>query len=71
MRRIKEKDPEGDIVTTVQPENEMGYAGLQDERDQCPAANKPWSQPVPLSGQTTISIEGLREGETWMFLALK
>jgi hypothetical protein len=28
-------------------------------------------QTVPLSGQNTITIEGLREGETWMFLALE
>ena len=47
MRRIKEKDSEGDIVIMVQPENETGCAGFKDERDHCPVANEAWFQPVP------------------------
>lgn len=47
MRRINEKNPEGDTVIMMQPENETGCAGFKDERDQSPAAKKAWSQAIP------------------------
>lgn len=40
MQRIKEKDPQGDIVIMVQPENETGCAGLKNDRDHSPAASR-------------------------------
>lgn len=47
MNRIKKKDPHGDIVIMVQPENETGCAGLKNDRDYSPAAVEAWNGAVP------------------------
>ena len=47
MRRIREKDPDGDIVIMVQPENETGCQAMDKTRDHSELATKAWNAPVP------------------------
>ncbi|MCF7668186.1 MAG: DUF5597 domain-containing protein [Verrucomicrobia bacterium] len=47
MRRIKEKDKDGDTVIMVQPENETGCQEIDNTRDQSEAANRVWNSEAP------------------------
>jgi len=47
MQRIKEKDPEGEIVVMVQPNNETGIIATDSHRDMSEAATDAWNDEVP------------------------
>ncbi len=47
MKRIKEKDPNGNVVIMVQPENETGCQGIDHSREFSDAADTAWKSNVP------------------------
>ena len=59
MRRIKEKDPQREVVIMMQIENEIGM--LESARDYSPLAEKAYRQPVP---QTLLKAQA-KSKSTW------